>query len=197
MMPIDSLLKRINSSEDITYSLAEGNILKGKINDLSFTRSSGDLDLGNYEYTGIPQVNGMKFEFASDNELTKGIFKLNLFSGTYILQNFITKAPYTTNGLGVIEMKLVVDNMVYKDNECKSIQGQVFLSNNAFDESVNGNIRCLNNSTYEVDLYNSRDEEMGLLRYRPGFIDLEIETAILKADVSVFLGKRMGFTIPL
>ena len=38
---------------------------------------------------------------------------------------------------------------------------------------------------------------MGLMIYRPGFIDLEIETAILKSDVSVFLGNRMGFTIPL
>ena len=38
---------------------------------------------------------------------------------------------------------------------------------------------------------------MGTMIYKPGFIDLEIETAILKADVEVFLGKRMGFTIPL
>ena len=66
-----------------------------------------------------------------------------------------------------------------------------------FDETVSGNIRCLEESVYEVELLDSKNNEMGLMIYRPGFIDLEIETAILKSDVSVFLGNRMGFTIPL
>ena len=71
------------------------------------------------------------------------------------------------------------------------------LSNDSFNESVRGDIRCLENNIYEVNLFDSNDVELGSMIYRPGFIDLEIETAILKADVSVFLGKRMGFTIPL
>ena len=39
-------------------------------------------------------------------------------------------------------------------------------------------------------------KHIGIFNF-PDTIDLEIETAILQADVSVFLGKRMGFTIPL
>ena len=67
------------------------------------------------------------------------------------------------------------------------------------DTSVGAGNTALDNDglDYEVDLFDSNDVELGSMIYRPGFIDLEIETAILKADVSVFLGKRMGFTIPL
>ena len=66
-----------------------------------------------------------------------------------------------------------------------------------YKRQVKGDVICLENNIYEVDLFDSNDVELGSMIYRPGFIDLEIETAILKADVSVFLGKRMGFTIPL
>ena len=87
--------------------------------------------------------------------------------------------------------------MTIKNGVCNSIEGKLSLSNDSFDETVSGNIRCLEESVYEVELLDSKNNEMGLMIYRPGFIDLEIETAILKSDVSVFLGNRMGFTIPL
>ena len=78
-----------------------------------------------------------------------------------------------------------------------SISGTISLSNDSFAESVKGDLRCLENNIYEVELLNSSNDAMATMIYKPGFIDLEIETSILKADVSVFLGKRMGFTIPL
>ena len=36
MIPVDSLLKRVTDSSGISYSLAEGNLFKGRINDLSY-----------------------------------------------------------------------------------------------------------------------------------------------------------------
>ena len=97
----------------------------------------------------------------------------------------------------MLDVKVHIDQMTIKNGMCNSIEGKLSLSNDSFDETVSGNVHCLEDGVYKVELLDSKNNEMGLMIYRPGFIDLEIETAILKSDVSVFLGNRMGFTIPL
>ena len=193
MMPLDSILKRANL-ESITYTLAEGSLFEGRINGVTY---DDQFELGNYEINGSPTLSGAKIAFTNADASVSGIFKANIFNGTYYLEDFKTSAPYKTNGLGVINLEITINEMVIKNNNCQSVKGELSLSNNSFDESVNGEIKCLDDGIYEAVFFNSKGEEMALLVYRPGFIDLEIETSILKSDVSIFLGDRMGFTIPL
>ena len=199
MIPVDSLLKRAAGSSGLTYSLVEGSLFKGRINDISYKRSidSAPLNIGDYNYKGSPLLTGFKVAFNTDDNFTEGAIKINLFNGNLHIEDFTTEAPYRTNGLGLLGVKIHIDQMTIKNGVCNSIEGKLSLSNDSFDETVSGNIRCLEESVYEVELLDSKNNEMGLMIYRPGFIDLEIETAILKSDVSVFLGNRMGFTIPL
>ena len=199
MIPVDSLLKRAAGSSGLAYSLAEGNLFKGRINDISYKRSidSAPLNMGDYNYEGSPLLTGFKIAFNADDSSTQGTIKINLFNGNYHIEDFTTEAPYTTNGLGVLDVKVHIDQMTIKNGICNSIEGKLSLSNDSFDETVSGNVHCLEDSVYKVELLDSKNNEMGLMIYRPGFIDLEIETAILKSDVSIFLGNRMGFTIPL
>ena len=199
MIPVDSLLKRAAGSSGLTYSLVEGSLFKGRINDISYKRSidSAPLNIGDCNYKGSPLLTGFKVAFNTDDNVTEGAIKINLFNGNLHIEDFTTEAPYRTNGLGLLGVKVHIDQMTIKNGVCNSIEGKLSLSNDSFDETVSGNIRCLEESVYEVELLDSKNNEMGLMIYRPGFIDLEIETAILKSDVSVFLGNRMGFTIPL
>ena len=169
------------------------------INDISYKSSidSAPLNIGDYNYKGSPLLTGFKVAFNADDSSTEGTIKINLFNGNYHIEDFTTEAPYTTNGLGVLDVKVHIDQMTIKNGICNSIEGKLSLSNDSFDETVSGNVHCLEDGVYKVELLDSKNNEMGLMIYRPGFIDLEIETAILKSDVSIFLGNRMGFTIPL
>ncbi len=198
-VPIDTLLKRVNASSAVSYSLAEGNLFNGRINDISYKTSDDavPLDLGDYFYDGNISFTGIKVIFNNEDSSTLGVVKTNFFNGNLFLEDFTTKTEYKTNGLGVLGLKVEIDELTMNGGLCSSIAGILSLSNDSFNESVMGDIKCLENNIYKSDLFNSNDVEMGTITYRPGFIDLEIETAILKADVSVFLGKRMGFTIPL
>ena len=198
-VPIDTLLKRFNTSSAVSYSLAEGNLFNGRINDVSYKTSEDavPLDLGGYFYDGNIQFTGIKVTFNNEDNSTLGVVKTNFFNGNLYLEDFSTKTEYKTNGLGMLGLKVEIDKLTMNDGLCSSITGTLSLSNDSFNEVVKGDIKCLENNIYEADLFNSNNVEMGTIIYRPGFIDLEIETAILKADVSVFLGKRMGFTIPL
>tara|TARA_B100000427_G_scaffold285474_1_gene258943 strand:+ start:205 stop:864 length:660 start_codon:yes stop_codon:yes gene_type:complete len=198
-VPIDTLLKRVNTSSALSYSLAEGNLFNGRINDVSYKTSEDavPLDLGDYFYDGNIQFTGIKVTFNNEDSSTLGVVKTNFFNGNLYLEDFSTKTEYKTNGLGMLGLKVKIDKLTIIDGLCSSITGTLSLSNDSFNEVVKGDIKCLENNIYEADLFNSNNVEMGTIIYRPGFIDLEIETAILKADVSVFLGKRMGFTIPL
>ena len=198
-VPIDTLLKRLNTSSAVSYSLAEGNLFNGRINDISYKTSDDavPLDLGDYFYDGNISFTGIKVIFNNEDSSTLGVVKTNFFNGNLFLEDFTTKTEYKTNGLGVLGLKVEIDELTMNGGLCSSIAGILSLSNDSFNESVMGDIKCLENNIYKSDLFNSNDVEMGTITYRPGFIDLEIETAILKADVSVFLGKRMGFTIPL
>ena len=199
MIPIETFLKRTITSSSINYSMAEGNFFKGRLNDISYSTSSGSepLDLGDFNYKTNIAINGAEVAFNNDDMSTTGLFKINIFNGNVLISDFTTEVEYGTNGLGFIDITISIDSFSIINGTCNYIDGQISLSNNAFDESVAGNLRCINDGEYEADLFNANGIEMGTLIYRPGFIDLEIETAILKADVSVFLGKRMGFTIPL
>ncbi len=199
MIPVDSFLKRVAGSSMLTYSLAEGNLFKGRINDISYRRSIdlAPLNIGDYNYEGSPLLTGLKIAFNENEGSTAGVVKINLFNGSYYIEDFTAEAPYVTNGLGVLDVKVHIEQMAIKDGMCDSIEGKLSLSNDSFDETVSGNLRCLEDSVYKVKLLDSKNNEKGLMIYRPGFIDLEIETNILKSDVSVFLGNRMGFTIPL
>jgi len=196
MIPVDSLLKRVTDSSGISYSLAEGNLFKGRINDLSYV-DTVPINLGDFNYEGSPTITGLKVSFNTDDNSTKGVIKRNLFNGNLHVKDFITEAPYKTNGLGIIEVQINIEQMTIKNGICHQIEGKLSLSNDSYKETVSGNVRCLEGNVYEVKLLDSKNNDMGLMIYRPGFIDLEIETAILKSDVSIFLGNRMGFTIPL
>ena len=198
-IPIDTLLKRLNTSSAVSYSLAEGNLFNGRINDVSYKASEDavPLDLGDYFYDGNILFTGVKVAFNNEDSSTLGVVKTNFFNGNLYLEDFITETEYRTNGLGMLGLKIELNKLIINDGLCKSITGSLSLSNDSFNETVKGDVMCLENNIYEVNLFDSNDVELGSMIYRPGFIDLEIETAILKADVSVFLGKRMGFTIPL
>ncbi len=198
-IPIDTFLKRAITTTGISYSVSEGNIFKGKINNITYAGESNSppLELGNYHYNGRLTFTGFKVFFANEDESTSGQIKTNVFNGSFQLQEFTTSTSYRTNGLGFIDINISIDDLFFKNGSCESIKGYISLSNDSFDEKVGGNVNCFPENVYEVQLLNSDNVEMGTMIYKPGFIDLEIETAILKADVEVFLGKRMGFTIPL
>ena len=198
-VPIDTLLKRVNTSSAVSYSLAEGNLFNGRINDVSYKASDDamPLALGDYFYEGNILFTGIKVAFNNEDSSTVGVIKTNFFNGDLHLEDFVTEAGYSTNGLGMLGLKINIDKLILNDGSCSHISGTISLSNDSFAESVKGDLRCLENNIYEVELLNSSNVAMATMIYKPGFIDLEIETSILKADVSVFLGKRMGFTIPL
>jgi len=198
-IPIDTFLKRAINTTGVSYSVAEGNIFKGKINNITYAGESNSppLELGNYQYNGRLTFTGFKVSFANEDESTSGQIKTNVFNGGIQLLEFTTSTSYRTNGLGFMDIDISIDDFLYKNGRCEAIKGYISISNDSFDEKVGGNVNCLPEGVFKVQLFNSDNVEMGTMIYKPGFIDLEIETAILKADVEVFLGKRMGFTIPL
>ena len=79
MIPVDSLLKRAAGSSGLTYSLVEGSIFKGRINDISYKRSidSAPLNIGDYNYKGSPLLTGFKVAFNTDDNVTEGAIKIN------------------------------------------------------------------------------------------------------------------------
>ena len=198
-IPIDTFLKRAINTTGVSYSVAEGNIFKGKISNITYAGESNSpaLELGNYHYNGRLTFTGFKVSFANDDESTSGQIKTNVFNGGIQLLEFTTSTSYRTNGLGFMDIDISIDDFLYNNGRCEAIKGYISLSNDSFDEKVGGNVNCLPEGVFKVQLFNSGNVEMGTMVYKPGFIELEIETAILKADVEVFLGKRMGFTIPL
>ena len=198
-IPIDTFLKRAINTTGVSYSVAEGNIFKGKINNITYAGESNSppLELGNYHYNGRLTFTGFKVSFANEDKSTSGQIKTNVFNGGIKLQEFTTSTSYRTNGLGFMDINISIDDFLYKNGRCEAIKGYISLSNDSFDEKVGGNVNCLPEGVFKVQLFISDNVDMGTMIYKPGFIDLEIETAILKPDVEVFLGKRMGFTIPL
>ena len=67
-VPIDTLLKRFNTSSAVSYSLAEGNLFNGRINDVSYKTSDDavPLDLGDYFYDGNILFTGIKVTFNNE-----------------------------------------------------------------------------------------------------------------------------------
>ena len=172
MIPLDSILKRANL-ESVTYTLAEGNLFEGRINGVTY---DDQFELGNYEINGSPTLSGAKIAFTNADASVSGVFKANIFNGTYYLEDFKTSAPYKTNGLGVINLEITINEMVIKNNNCQSVKGELSLSNNSFDESVNGEIKCLDDGI--KSLFNSKGEKW-LFWFKTGFVDLRLKHRFL------------------
>ena len=158
-IPIDTLLKRLNTSSAVSYSLAEGNLFNGRINDVSYKASEDavPLDLGDYFYDGNILFTGVKVAFNNEDSSTLGVVKTNFFNGNLYLEDFSTKTEYKTNGLGMLGLKIVIDKLIINDGSCSSIAGTISLSNDSFNETVKGDVICLENNIYEVYLFDSND----------------------------------------
>ena len=193
---VSSMLKNLNL--DIEYSYLEGNIISGKILDLSYDKSF----IGDFNYSSEFSFKDITLNFHSiDNNNIEGkaVKAFSDFNNTdsIVIKDLSVSRSLNTDLIKNMNIFLQINELEIKNSKCVDVDGDLRILSQDIKEELFGKLLCLEENQISIELFNKRMKELGNIAISNSKAQVNISTKAINDRRVQLLMEYISFTIDL